>query len=268
MSVPIEFDVPIKVISQDEFHAIDREVMRQAFDVQNELGRFFDEDIYQNELVFRLRNCGMEAVSEGLITVRYQDFVKRYYVDMFVGEGALYELRAVDVLAGLHEKQVLHYFFLLGLRHGKLINFSSASVEHRFVSTRLTPETRHAFTLDDRLFKSMTAEDRLIREILPTLLLDWGAFLEVSLYEEALVHFLGGASRRMQPLNVSIGSRVLGTGQACLLQEDTALHISAIGKNHSNYRKYLERLFNHTCLRRIQWVNFNQSQIEIIALEK
>ena len=31
----------------------------------------------------------------------------------------------------------------------------------------------------------------------PSKVLDWGAFLEVSLYQEALIHFLGGESRTL-----------------------------------------------------------------------
>jgi len=266
--MPIEYGFPIHILSQDDFHAIDRLVMRHAFDIQNELGRFYDEAIYHNELAFRLKSHGLTVVSEGMIKVRYQDFVKHYYLDALVGEGALYELKAVDALTGVHEKQLLTYLFLLGLRHGKLINFSSASVEHRFVSTRLTAADRHSFNLDDRLFDCKESEDCLIYETLPALLSDWGTRLDVSLYEEALVHFLGGAPERVQPLDVSIGNRIIGTQKACLLQKDTALHVSSIVKNSTEYRKYLERLFSHTCLTRIQWVNFNRDRVELITLKK
>jgi GxxExxY protein len=130
--MPIEYDFPLKVLSQDEFHAIDRVVMRQSFDVQNEFGRFYNEEIYHNELAFRLKEQGLSVVSEGMRRVGYQDFMKHYYVDALVGNGALYELKAVDALTGAHEKQLLHYLFLLGLKHGKLINFLPASVEYRF----------------------------------------------------------------------------------------------------------------------------------------
>ncbi len=37
--MPIECKFPIRHLSQDDFHAIDKTVMRHTFDIQNELGR-------------------------------------------------------------------------------------------------------------------------------------------------------------------------------------------------------------------------------------
>lgn len=266
--MPIEHDFPVTGLSQDEFHAIDRVVMHHAFDIQNELGRFYDEEIYHNELAFRLKEQGLSVVSEGMIKVRHQDFTKHYYLDVLVGPGALYELKAVDALAGVHEKKLLHYLFLLGLHHGKLINFSSSSVTSRFVSTQMTNANRRHFRLVDPLFERIGSDDKLIFEILQALLADWGVCLDISLYEDALVHFLGGAEKRIRPLDISFGGRFIGSQQACLLKEDASLHVSAISKNSTGYQKYLERLFCHTCLKRILWVNFNRNEVELITLKK
>jgi GxxExxY protein len=263
--MPIEHDFQVQVLSQDEFHEMDHAVMRLAFDVQNELGRFYDEKVYHNELNFRLSEQGIGVISEGLIRVKHQDFEKCYYIDLLAQSGALYELKALETLTGGHEGQLLHYLFLLGLNHGKLINFSSPSVTYRFVSTGLSKERRMNFCLNREGFSPSAPKDHQCVEVLSSLLTDWGSFLDVSLYKEALIHFLGS---RVDSLEVCIGGRVVGTQQACLLGEHTALHVSAISKHWKSYRKYLERLFVHTDLRQIQWVNFAQNNVDVISLKK
>jgi len=74
--MPVVCDFEVKVLPEDEFHAINRIVMRHAFDIQNELGGFCDEKVDQNELVFRLKSQNISAVSEALVKVVHQDFVK------------------------------------------------------------------------------------------------------------------------------------------------------------------------------------------------
>jgi hypothetical protein len=74
--MPITCKFTPQFLSQDEFHAIDKIVMRHAFDIQNEMGRLFDETIYQNELAFRCRVHGLEVLTEGVISVEYRDFRK------------------------------------------------------------------------------------------------------------------------------------------------------------------------------------------------
>jgi GxxExxY protein len=266
--MPIKYDFPVRVLSQDEFHAIDRIVMRFAFDIQNELGRFYDESIYQKELLFRCQNEGLKVLLEPVIRVFHGEFEKLYYLDMLVNSGAVYELKAVEALLGAHENQLINYLLLLAVYHGKLVNFRPASVEHRFISTRLTAHERHAVLFEENLWDEVCPEDKLVREKTHDLAGDWGCFLDVGLYEEALIHFLGGSARRIQPVDVCMNNRVVGTQKLCLLKDNTALHVSSIKKYQPSYRKHIERLFEHTCLTRIQWVNFNQNRVEIITLKK
>ena len=49
----VECGVPVISIDQERFHEIDRIVMGHSFALQNEMGRFFDERIYQEELSSR-----------------------------------------------------------------------------------------------------------------------------------------------------------------------------------------------------------------------
>jgi hypothetical protein len=48
--MPIERSFHFQDLSQTAFDSLDSMVMRQAYVVQNKLGRLFDERIYENEM--------------------------------------------------------------------------------------------------------------------------------------------------------------------------------------------------------------------------
>lgn len=147
----IEIEGEIKRIDEQEFYEIDYQVTGLAYAIHNEIGRLWDEKIYQNELANRCRAAGLGNVkTEVPISVLYKDFCKEYYVDLLVNDSIIYELKTVGKLNSEHEKQTLNYLLLLGLQHGKLINFRPASVQKRFVSTTLLPKDRYDFTVHDR----------------------------------------------------------------------------------------------------------------------
>lgn len=266
--MPIKREFAVQMLSQDEFHAIDRVVMRVSFDIQNELGRFYDEYIYQKELAFRCQCEGFEVLLEPSVCAIHGDFKKRYFLDMLINHSAVYELKSAERLTGIHEAQLIQYLLLSGLHHGKLVNFRPVSVEHRFVSTRLTGLEQRAAQFEESLWRERSASDRLVRQKIHDLMADWGCFLDAGLYEEALIHFLGGAEERIRRMDVNIAGRIIGAQKVCLLQEDTSLHVSAIKQHANSYQKHLQRLFDHTGLSRIQWINFNRNRVEMITLGK
>jgi hypothetical protein len=71
--VPIELSIPIRVISQDAFHAIDHVMLGHAFAVHNEYGRLRDEAFYKAELAHRCLREGLTVSREVLIRVRHCD---------------------------------------------------------------------------------------------------------------------------------------------------------------------------------------------------
>ncbi|MFQ5864676.1 MAG: hypothetical protein ACE5IW_05540 [bacterium] len=51
--MPIKLSVQSRPISYDDFHSLDYEVMGIVFSIHRDLGRFWNEKIYQNELAYR-----------------------------------------------------------------------------------------------------------------------------------------------------------------------------------------------------------------------
>lgn len=153
--MPIDFDQRIRAISQDEFHKIDYEVMNLAFSIHRLLGRLCDERIYQHELAHQCKKRFDSVVIEEPVVVSYRDFRKPYSMDMLINHAALYELKAVSAIHAGHKKQTLQYLMLAELHHGKIVNFRPQSVQHEFISTRLTKQKRFRYQVDDEAWREV-----------------------------------------------------------------------------------------------------------------
>jgi GxxExxY protein len=266
--MPVECSVEIRPVEQERFHAVDRVVMGHAFDIHNTLGRFCDERIYQNELAQRCRTGGLEVQREVLLRAWHQDFSRPYYLDMIVESSVIYELKAAEMLNSSHQTQLINYLLLTGISHGKLLNFRPASVESRFVSTHLRRSDRIALPLTEDAWQGNEDASRRLRETLGALLTDWGVFLDLNLYREALLHFLDGPEAGIQPVNIEVAGRIVGTQKMCLLNAETAWHLSAVRQHLTSFEKHLVRLLSHTRLERIHWINIDQRTVTLKTLRK
>jgi len=259
--MPIKPAIQTKPISYEEFHALDYEVMALVFSIHRDLGRFWNEKIYQNELAYRCQKAGFENVAtEVLIHVSYEDFIKIYKIDLLINN-AIYELKTAQTLTGEHEKQTINYLMLTGLHHAKLINMRPPSVQHRFVSTRITPEKRYDFTVADDHWRDLDEDSIWLKRLFKRLLDDWGTFLEVNLFYDAIVHFRGGEEKVIKEIEVMDGARILGKQKAHLLNPNSAFRISSLTKDDGHYENHLRRFIRYTSLKAIHWINFNHDNV-------
>jgi len=233
-----------------------------VFGIHNELGPLCDERIYQDELAYRCEVRGIgAALREVPIVVSHEGFSKTHFIDLLVARSVIYELKTVKSLTGQHRKQVLNYLLLTGLQCGKLVNLRAASVEWSFVSTRLTPERRHDYAVEDQEWKDRDEDSLWLRLTMLGLLTDWGAFLAVELFYDAIEHFRGGEDKVVQRIDIVSDSRVVGAQRAHLLNPETAFKITAITRAPLAYEHHLRKFLSHTHLKAIQWVNFNHHSI-------
>lgn len=266
--MPVECSVEIRPVGQERFHSIDKVVMGHAFDIHNTLGRFCDERIYQEELSRRCRADGLEVHREVLLRVTHRDFTKPYYLDMLLEHGVIFELKAVEALTTNHEKQLINYLLLAGLKHGKLVNFRPCSVESRFVSTRLTRGDRASFHVVDDDWEGNDEPSRRLHEVLRALLDDWRAFLDANLYREALLHFLDGPGLGARPVDIEVAGRVVGRQNMCVLGSEAAWHLSAVRRHLGSYEIHIVRLLCHTAIERVHWINLDQRTVRLKTLRK
>jgi len=265
--MPIEVSTEIRACDQEEFHALDRRIMGVVFAVHNEFGRLMDEDLYKREIAARCVAMGIQPVErEVWIRVSHQSFTKDYYLDLLFCSGLMLEGKAAERLVAAHRSQSLNYLFLAGLKHGRLVNFRTERLQHEFVSTTLTPEERRRFSVVEGEWVEMNPASRQLKAKTVELLDDWGAFLDVNLYREALVHFLGGANSVCKPVEIFSGPRPIGTQNLNMLDQDSAFAFTTKQGSASVMREHLERLLHHTRLKSIQWLNLNRHRVEFATL--
>jgi len=120
------------------------------------------------------------------------------------------EAKVADRLVAAYRGQSLNYLLLAELKHGRLVNFRTERVQHEFVSTTLTLEERRRFRMVESNWMEMNTESRQLKTKMFELLTDWGAFLDVNLYREGLIHFLGGPGLVCKAVDIFSGPRRLG----------------------------------------------------------
>ena len=267
--MPIEVSAGIQVYDQEEVHALDRRIMGVVFEVHNEFGRLLDEELYKCEIAARCVAIGLEpAEREIRIRASHEGFVKDYFMDLLVCHGFMLEAKVAERLVAAHRGQALNYLLLPGLRHGRLVSLRAERVQREFVSTTLTPEERRRFSVVESDCVEMNAQSRQLKTKTIELLKDWGAFLDVNLYREALVHFLGGSGSVCKAVEVFSGSRRVGTQTLNLLNEDTGFALTTKQQDAGAMRDHLGRLLEHTRLKAIQWVNLNRHRVEFTTISK
>ncbi len=264
--MPIHCPVTMTSLTADEFEELDYRVMGHAYASQNELGRLCDECAYQADLKARLLADGFHSVlTEIPVTVTHRDFSKKYFLDL-AADHAFYELKADAALVGEHEAQLLNYMFLLGIQRGKLLNFRAAKVQGKIIATSLTQDRRRRFVPVTKRWKDLTPACAKLRQTLCELLMDWGAFLEIGLYQEALVHFLGGAASVEHRVNLRRNEIDLGAQRMLVHAPGVAFRLTAVTEDQHHVESHLHRLLALTELRAIQWINLNHAQIEFTTL--
>ncbi len=103
-----------------------------AMQVHRTLGPGFLESVYQNALAHELRKTGLQVECERPLQVTYDGVIVGLFVaDMVVEECVLIENKAVQVLAAVHEVQVVNYLTATGIDIGLLLNFGASKLEFK-----------------------------------------------------------------------------------------------------------------------------------------
>ncbi len=262
--MPITTAAPIHWMDQDAFHKVDYQLRGIAFDIHNEFGRFFDEKIYQEELVRRGRLRGLAMIPEFRITVALEGFRKDYLADCMVDHGVIIETKTVNSFSPSHRGQALNYLFLCGLNHGALFNFRSEQLQHEFISTKLTLDARRQFHLRADGFTPLSPACESIPDWLRRIFAEWGTHLDPALYRDALLHFLGGAT---DLTSIHSDGSMLGHQSMPIFSKGLALSVTASVRQPELVAEHQRRLLKHTALRGIQWINLHHETIELRTIE-
>jgi GxxExxY protein len=107
-------------------------ILESCFEVSNELGIGFVEQVYENALLIALRQKGLKAESQVPLAVKFRnEVVGEFRVDILVENKILLELKAVGGLSKEHYAQTINYLKATGIEVALLINFGNPKLEYR-----------------------------------------------------------------------------------------------------------------------------------------
>jgi len=99
-------------------------ILKSYYKVYNNLGYGFLEKVYENALLYELRNHGLNCEKQKPIKVYYEQIqVGEYYADIIVNECIILELKAAESIAEEHEFQLINYLKAKEIEIGLLLNF-------------------------------------------------------------------------------------------------------------------------------------------------
>ncbi len=98
-----------------------------CFEVYNEMGNGYLEDVYQESLEIELTNRKIPFVAQPKLPIFYKGrpLRKQYEADLLVLNKIIVELKAVKALLPEHEAQLLNYLKATDRRVGYLVNFGA-----------------------------------------------------------------------------------------------------------------------------------------------
>ena len=110
------------------------------YDVYNEIGHGFLESVYGNCMQRALIQAGLQVERQVSIPVFFRGWdVGQFKADLIVNQRILIELKAVKILDGSHEAQVMNYLRATEIEVGLLLNFGGPKPQFRrfvFENTR------------------------------------------------------------------------------------------------------------------------------------
>ena len=99
-------------------------ILKSYYKVYNNLGYGFLEKVYENALLYELRNHSLNCEKQKPIKVYYEQIqVGEYYADIIVNECIILELKATESIAEEHEFQLINYLKATEIEIGLLLNF-------------------------------------------------------------------------------------------------------------------------------------------------
>lgn len=109
---------------------ITHKIIGSAYQVFNQLGFGFLESVYKKAMIIDLSRDNLKVEAEKPLKVYYDNqIVGDFYIDLFIEDTVVVELKSVQNLLIEHEVQLVNYLNGLKKDIGLLINFGPSGVE-------------------------------------------------------------------------------------------------------------------------------------------
>jgi GxxExxY protein len=122
----------IRMEEEPEHYHLAGKVIGLAMKIHSTLGSGFLESVYQTALALELRRPGLKVETEKPISVHYEgEVVGAFLADLLVNDVLIVETKAVQMLAKIHEVQLVNYLVATRIDEGLLLNFGTERLEFK-----------------------------------------------------------------------------------------------------------------------------------------
>jgi len=112
-------------------NTVTHEIVDAAYKVHKTLGPGLLESVYEAALAWELGKRGLSVTRQQAIPVIYEQvhIHTGFFADLIVDDQIIVEIKAVEVIAPVHRRQLLTYLKLADKRLGLLLNFNVALIK-------------------------------------------------------------------------------------------------------------------------------------------
>jgi GxxExxY protein len=119
-------------------------VIEKSLEMHKRLGPGLLESTYEKVLFYELQACDLLVSRQVAIPLTWKNLVveEAYRADLIVDGKVIVEIKSLEKVAPVHQKQLLTYLRLSGLKLGLLINFGQALLKdglERVINGRIEP---------------------------------------------------------------------------------------------------------------------------------
>ena len=106
-------------------------IVNACFQIHKEIGPGLFESVYEECLYFELIQQGLHVERQKELPVVYKGIKMEigFRTDLIVEHKVIVEIKSVELIATVHQKQILTYLRLTGLKLGLLVNFNEALIK-------------------------------------------------------------------------------------------------------------------------------------------
>lgn len=114
------------------YSKITNKIIKCAIEIHKALGPGFLESIYENALIYELKQQGLKVEKQKLIPITYKEtVVGEHHLDLLVEGEVIIENKTVKEFNDIHQAQILSYLKATGKKIGLLINFAKTKIDIR-----------------------------------------------------------------------------------------------------------------------------------------
>lgn len=107
-------------------------IVNTAYQIHTKLGPGLLESVYEKIMLYELTNQGLSVESQKGIPVVWNEINMEigFRADLIVEKSVIVELKSVETILPVHQKQLLTYLKLTNIKLGLLINFNESLIKN------------------------------------------------------------------------------------------------------------------------------------------